>query len=347
MAALLIVLFHFPNWNNYFYDYTILRKGYLMVDLFFVLSGFVIFRAYSNKIRNLRELFRFQSLRFWRLYPVYFLFLGIFIFIELAKYIAQNEFGIISPNSEPFVVNNATALIQSLFLLQAIGPTGNAMTFNIPAWSISVEFYTYLVFGFVVLYLPKFKNIVFSLLLLISFFLLFTGKKFGFDYLLSCFSGFFLGCLVFVFKEKTKFVLSPCVPNIIIIILLIYLNINFDRKFDIAIYFLSALLIYSIALTRGSLTHLILNSRLVSWLGNISYSMYMSHTAILWCANQTIRHILKKNELFIEGKFTPQLNFFEALAAYILILAFILIISNCINKMIENPFRSKGRSFFT
>lgn len=146
LAALLVVFFHIPKWNTLL-DIGIINNGYLMVELFFVLSGYVIYTAYAHKIINRNDLFRFQFLRFGRLYPVHFVFLVAFIFIEIAKYIAQSKLGITSPNTQPFRENNLTAIIQQLFLVQAIGPTHNTTTFNGPAWSISVEFYTYLVFG--------------------------------------------------------------------------------------------------------------------------------------------------------------------------------------------------------
>lgn len=191
LAALLIVLFHIPSWNAHFYDYNFIRNGYLMVELFFVLSGYVIYSAYSNKISNKIELLRFQFLRFGRLYPVHLLYLGIFLFVEVVKYIAQNKFGIFSPNTQAFRENNLIALIQNIFLLQAIGPTGNATTFNYPSWSISVEFYTYLLFGLIVLLSNKIKNRVFFVICLISLILLMTQNTFGFGELLRCYAGFF------------------------------------------------------------------------------------------------------------------------------------------------------------
>lgn len=154
LAALLVVFFHIPKWNTSL-DIGIINNGYLMVELFFVLSGYVIYTAYAEKITNKKDLFRFQFLRFGRLYPVHFVFLIAFIFIEIAKYIAQSKLGIASPNTQPFRENNLTAIFQQIFLVQAIGSTHNATTFNAPAWSISVEFYTYLIFGMSILFVEK------------------------------------------------------------------------------------------------------------------------------------------------------------------------------------------------
>jgi peptidoglycan/LPS O-acetylase OafA/YrhL len=87
-----------------------------MIQLFFVLSGFVIYKAYSNKLKNKKDVLRFQFLRFGRLYPVHIVFLVIYIFIELAKFYAQHKLGITtSANSQPFRENTFTALFQNIF----------------------------------------------------------------------------------------------------------------------------------------------------------------------------------------------------------------------------------------
>ena len=189
LAALLVLFHHIPKWNPIL-DSKIINNGYVMVDLFFVLSGFVIFNAYSNKINNKFEFLRFQFLRFGRLYPVHITFLFIYVLIEIAKYYAQIKLGIQSHNTQPFRENSLVALIQQVFLLQAVGPTGNGDTFNTPAWSISVEFYTYFVFGVSILFLKSSRILVYSLLVVACLLLLASKLTFGSEKLLRCFAGF-------------------------------------------------------------------------------------------------------------------------------------------------------------
>ena len=43
LAALLVVFYHIPKWNPLL-EIGIINNGYLMVELFFVLSGFVIYK---------------------------------------------------------------------------------------------------------------------------------------------------------------------------------------------------------------------------------------------------------------------------------------------------------------
>ncbi|WP_166656180.1 acyltransferase [Paraburkholderia sp. BL10I2N1] len=68
VAAMLVVVVHFPH----LFGLASIENGYLVVDLFFVMSGFVIGSAYEEKLLreniNGRE---FMRLRLIRLYPLY------------------------------------------------------------------------------------------------------------------------------------------------------------------------------------------------------------------------------------------------------------------------------------
>ena len=52
VAALIVLLFHIPAWYAPFSEANTVRNGYLMVDLFFVLSGFVLMHAYGASISS-------------------------------------------------------------------------------------------------------------------------------------------------------------------------------------------------------------------------------------------------------------------------------------------------------
>src|SRR4051794_31676566 len=86
-AALVVVVFHFEeligrfvNANNSMF----IRKGYLMVDLFFVMSGFIIFHVYANDFKNrinLQSVRKFLVARFARIYPLHFIMLMLCILL--------------------------------------------------------------------------------------------------------------------------------------------------------------------------------------------------------------------------------------------------------------------------
>lgn len=344
LAALLIVMYHVPVWNEAF-NINFLRNGYLMVELFFVLSGFVIFSAYSTKISTSKDLWRFQFLRLGRLYPVHLLFLLVMLMIEVAKYVAQLKMGISSPNTQPFRENNAAAFMEHLLLIQAIGPTGNETTFNGPAWSISVEFYTYLLFGLVLLNLPKWKTPIFALLFTGALTLIAAQYTMGFESVLRCFSGFFLGCIVADIHQRIQLRLPNIVTWIAAFLLIAFLAIKKNKDFDYLIFFLTAFLIFALVSSKGGLIHRMLSLKPLTWLGTISYSMYMCQLSVVWTANQVFRVVFKKPEIFINGRNTPALSLTEATIGYLSILAIVFTISIFVYNFIEKPMREKSRRF--
>lgn len=84
LAALCVALFHFTgaidNINLPHFTW-IIRKGYLMVDLFFIMSGFIIMHTYGESFRGeikKTALTRFVVARFARIYPLH-LFMLLFL----------------------------------------------------------------------------------------------------------------------------------------------------------------------------------------------------------------------------------------------------------------------------
>jgi peptidoglycan/LPS O-acetylase OafA/YrhL len=344
LAALVVVFAHLPKWNPVL-DFGFLNNGYLMVEFFFVLSGFVICNAYVEKIEDKRALMRFQLLRLGRLYPVHIVFLFTFVVIEIAKYMASTRLGIESPNSVPFETNNWSAFIKNVLLLSFVPPT-QTLTFNYPAWSICVEFYTYLVFALSVLLLKRHKSKVFFALATTSLLLLTTGNTFGFDALLKCFAGFFIGCLTVMFTKKQRVRMPALAPLVLFGALIFFLQLKPSNHFDVLTYFLAAALIASLVLSKNGPLNKVLNLRSLTGLGAVSYSVYMSHAAIEWVANQILRYALKKPEILSAGgKSTPQLSQLETLLACIAVGLAVLLVSSFVYKCIENPMREKSRRF--
>lgn len=341
LAALIVVVFHIPVWNSVL-DVPFLRNGYLMVDLFFVLSGFVIFRAYGSNIHTIKDLVIFQGLRFGRLYPVHLVFLLVFLVIEAAKWIAQSRYGIASPNAPAFKDGLLGPLIQHLLLIQAIGPSGNPGSLNGPAWSISVEFYTYLVFGALILLSRRWALLTFAALHLLAVGCLLTGNTMGFGLLLQCWSGFFLGCLV------ARAVALPYQPSkglvyVSLIALLAFLSLKRDSRLDPVVYFTTAAFLYCVLRAPTGAVGRLLETRPLIWLGTLSYSLYMSHYPIIWIFNQGIRIFLKRPEVMAAGYKTPALGVGEAIAAVSVLLIVVLMVSNFIYVRVERPFRQLSR----
>ena len=344
VAALLVVLFHLPKWNPVL-DIGIINNSYLMVELFFVLSGFVIFNAYRDKISNVRDLTRFQFLRFGRLYPVHLLFLFAFVLIECSKYVAEHKFGLVGPNTSAFQVNNFKAFVQNLFLVSGLLPT-EKLTFNGPSWSICVEFYTYLAFALIVLYSGKARDFLMMGICGTALILMGTNSTHGFDQIFQCLAGFFLGCLTAIAVSHIKFRISGLIALATLISIAVFLQLKTSRDADLVIYPLSALLIASLVRSKDSCVKWLLNLRGLTSLGAVSYSLYMCHASVEWAANQAVRVLLKRPE-FIDayGNSTPRLNPAEALIVTTLIVLTVLAISAISYRLIESPGRARSRTF--
>jgi peptidoglycan/LPS O-acetylase OafA/YrhL len=141
-CALAVVLFHL---NAQTHGVGFWRGGYVAVMFFFVLSGFVLSHAYRGKIGDAGDLGRFAIRRFGRLYPLHVFVLALYVLIEVAHgFHATDRFtGSTSVRS----------LITQIFLVQAFTPYADS--WNFPAWSISVELWTSLGFGLLILLAPR------------------------------------------------------------------------------------------------------------------------------------------------------------------------------------------------
>lgn len=68
IAAILVMIYHFAE---YLKTGSLFKSSYLSVDLFFVMSGFVLTHAYERKLLAGMTFGRFFAIRMIRLYPVY------------------------------------------------------------------------------------------------------------------------------------------------------------------------------------------------------------------------------------------------------------------------------------
>ena len=342
MAAMLVVLFHIPGWHPMIHDIPFIRNGYLMVDLFFVLSGFVIYRAYSDGIGSFSHLGKFQFLRAGRLFPVHLVMLGVFVLIECAKYLAHRH-GIASTNSTPFGQNGPVAFVEQLFLLQGLGPTGNKSSFNGAAWSISTEFYTYFVFGMIVLTARKFKDGVFALVALSSIALLVVVKGSGFEDLLRCQAGFFVGCLTAWAAGQFHGRLHPIVVTLTAGAMLLFFVRKRDPALDPFILPITAALVFTLVASGTSVLKRFLYHRWLVGLGTISYSVYMCHEAIIWFANQIFRVGLKRPEHAVDGQTVPMTSAIEAFIAAAIVVLAVVCVSVLLYRFVEKRAREQSR----
>ncbi len=154
-AAVWVVLFHFrpllheaaPNFSEALAP--ILNVGAQGVDLFFILSGFVLTWTYIDKMGknwSTRATLHFLWMRLARVWPVYLVTLHLAaLWIVFTLYVGHVP-------SENVGTLNATSYIRQLFLVQLwFQPFFDGSSWDGPAWSISAEWLAYLLFGGLVL----------------------------------------------------------------------------------------------------------------------------------------------------------------------------------------------------
>jgi peptidoglycan/LPS O-acetylase OafA/YrhL len=346
IAAVLVVLFHMPTWNVGLHDVRFILNSYYMVDLFFVLSGFVMNLNYGNRLHGGHDLARFQFLRLGRLYPVHLLFLLLAVLTTASSWLAATAFGLKLPHGSAFKDATLASFTEQLLLIHSLGFFKIAHPFNLPSWSISVEFYTYLVFGIMclishyVLRLSTFVVLSGAALALLAFY----GSNIGgFAEILQCLAGYFLGCLAAAFTTRHPEALPRGSTLVALAAMALFLCTRTDPRFDIAIFFLSAALIVAVVCSRDDATKAILRHPWLKFLGLVSYSIYMSHTFVLWVCNQFVRVVLHRPEAVVEGVSTPQLSTVGALLWYAIAVAGTILLSAWVFKYVEDPFRLKSK----
>ncbi len=297
LAALCVVLYH-VTWLNPTSDLGLVRNGPVMVDFFFVLSGFVIAHAYGHKIRGVRDLAAFMFLRLGRLYPLHIAMLLVFLGFELLKLHGEAAASY-SAATPAFSVNTPEAFIANLFLVQAVG-TKFCYTFNIPAWSISAELYTYLLFA--MLSVPRAaadRRGVVSAGIAAAAFIVLETRPFGdavCDYtLVRCLFGFFTGVTTYriyagidAARRADLGGAAGWLQAFLVAALVVALSLGPTSGYDAVFTFAFAPLIFATAIARGGPIQSFLHSRALLWLGRVSFSLYLVHSAL----NRIIAKIL-------------------------------------------------------
>jgi len=141
IAASAVVVLHYAD---YFKELAVGRflVGHvwhfnLFVDLFFVVSGYVIASQYMSRVDTPAAIGRFLWRRLARIYPLHLATLTFYVMIALAAHLGLASGD--NPARYPF-----SDLPAQLLLLHAFD--GDRLTFNFPSWSLSAEMFCYLLF---------------------------------------------------------------------------------------------------------------------------------------------------------------------------------------------------------
>lgn len=288
IAALCVVLFHysvgsFPNLHptdlTFFFG-----KSYLFVDLFFALSGFILMHVYGRSFADgpsAAKLGPFLRARFARLYPLHLVVLGGFVLLELVK-LAVDRSGL-----DAFGGSHTLATLPgSLLLLNAAG-IYDTITWNGPSWSISAEWIVGLAFPLLVPVVARLRPAGLLLLYvatLVGFALLSAGPQLDLDLTSDwgvprCFLGFIGGMILHrVWQNGAPGWMATDIAALTVaaaIVLAMHLNMR-----GVFVVPLFGLLILCLAQNTARAGRA-LGSRLMIFLGDISYAVYLAQMLLL------------------------------------------------------------------
>ncbi|HTJ27549.1 MAG TPA: acyltransferase [Candidatus Limnocylindria bacterium] len=153
-AALWVVVYHLKDVGGHFHSFgvfdPIVRYGAFGVDVFFVLSGFILTHVYASTFTgrvSLASYGAFLQNRIARVYPLHIATLAIMLLLYLAS---RQMYHFVPERAEaysPFSIAANLTLTQAWF--------SGVWAPNTPAWSISAEWFAYLLFPLAVLGLTQ------------------------------------------------------------------------------------------------------------------------------------------------------------------------------------------------
>ena len=288
LAALCVALFHFTIWHPLAVS-PLVQNAYLMVDFFFVLSGFVLAHSYGAKLRTDGDFMAFLVRRFGRLWPLHMLTLLMLAMLEGVKWYLTTYHGLASQRPAFTEAMAPIAFLAHTAFLNAHGLFGT-LTWNSPSWSIGAEFYTYILFAVLVLLVPRPLRTALLLALpawLALYLLAPHGMDSTYDFgLVRCIAGFFLGVVAYGLYTRLS-ALKPrtwLARHADVLVLAIVLLFLFTAGVGVTPFLAPGLfmvMVLTLAAFPGPFAR-VLQSRPLQHLGAWSYGIYLIHTVVLF-----------------------------------------------------------------
>ena len=297
LAILLVVFFHNFGFLQYF------GFGWLGVDLFFVLSGYLITDILVRTVGNKHYLRNFYLKRILRIFPLYYLVLSVTVFI------LPNISGIW--DNLQFYVENQWWLWLYLQNWLYVIKEPEQTNFLLHFWSLAVEEQFYLFWPLVILLLRNpgrliIATVFFLIVVLITRIILWVNQVEGLEYFgLYTFTrvdGICIGSLLALIIYQDRDWLSKYTGFIVFIVaglnfLFYFLNRASDFSFPFfpfigyttfAIVF--AVLVYEAVQAKTKIINLIFTNPILRFFGTISYGFYVFHWPIYVVLNPWIRN---------------------------------------------------------
>ncbi len=288
----------------------IAKFGFIGVDVFFVISGFVMALTSVKKVQSPQSSWLFIKKRFLRIYLGYWPIFALTLFY-------------FSAIDSDLLINKK--LLQSFFLV-------NANMFDLliaPAWSLSYELYFYVIVA-ALLFSKKVKPLtVFGLILILVIFkalMINLGDNRVIDFFFSTLLlEFISGYLLYYFSQsfsKTSFLWMALILAIVALAFGVYFNrgYGFTRVLTFGVFAFS-LLWFFIILEKSEI---FIFKGLFKKIGDSSYTLYLSHTTLLYAFYKSglEKYFVKHN---------------MALLGFISALVSILLVSYAFYRLVELP----------
>ena len=272
IAACGVMLMHFREitptrvWHFPVFD-KLIANGAYGVDMFFVLSGFILYHVYMDAFCNglsADKVRQFLIYRLARIYPVHLVTFAVMLALLAAKLM-------ISGSGDLPERYDAVTITSTLALLHAWIP--GVQTPNMPAWSISAEWFAYILFPALCFFLSYGKwTPAFYAAIGLS---LAVFEPFGHYPLSHVMSGFLVGMAACRIMPAARQIKIGRFAGLGVAAAVLYWAQAPTPRVEIGLV-LFALLILTLADARDLLSRLLSLSAVV-YLGEISYSIYMVH----------------------------------------------------------------------
>ncbi|WP_028886466.1 acyltransferase family protein [Teredinibacter turnerae] len=308
IAALLVAYIHFHVQTRIF-PTQVEESLYLMVDLFFVLSGFVLCVATNGYTKY--SFFGFVLWRLKRLYPLHLFTLFIFIVIEVAYFCAQSN-GFFEGSRQAFTEPRPLlGILTNLLLIHASG-FFQGHGWNGPSWSVSAEFLANIAFFSLVVSMKLNRVVVLIVVIVLSFMVLCLYSP---DYMHTELDySVFRALYGMAFGYITWWVWNSF-PNLCRRFSMLKVNTFQIFSFSVVAIFMFvagtgawsllspvvfAIFLYSLLIEGGGVTK-ILSFKLFTYLGAISYSIYLIHPILVTLIKYAIKLLPYDIAVEIEG----------------------------------------------
>ena len=346
IAALWVVLFHIQGFANELgvrplFNLPVLRVGWAGVDLFFVLSGFVLMLVHERDFPRLRwpPLLRFAWLRFFRIYPL----ATIVLLLILALTLVDRDFAAYWTKASMPPNFTVGAFFRTLFLATRWwSPTDG--DWNQPVWSLSVEILGYVAFPFVAVLATQVRN-RWLLVVLAACCLVFPtavahfheNKLFNDDIfwgagtrMAGAFTGGILLARLHRLTPESSRGSQGRVADFGVAGLLVALLLAPPYLYGLITLCFGAI-VFGLAADRG-LVNRVLSTPLVVWLGRISFPLYLVHVmALAW-----LRYSLFRDDADVAERF----------GGLLLYLVFIFALAWLLHLYVERPTHRFARETF-